>query len=214
MVKLLRHAELPAAERYFSWFALFSEEAKAELLGRDGLPPTARVFAELLERAPAGLTQLGRLQYVDLRTMLAKDLLLKADRMSMAHSLELRVPLLDHEVVRAGLGLPDGEKVRGVETKARSAASLRAGCRQGSRAGPSRALTCRSMRGCAESSAGSPARCSPKAQTAFSMCVPRFGFSIAISRARQTRERSCTRCSSSDSGGAASPDAPAGGCHR
>lgn len=35
----------------------------------------------------------------------------------MAHSLELRVPLLDHRVVAAGLALPDREKVRGVETK-------------------------------------------------------------------------------------------------
>ncbi len=49
--------------------------------------------------------------------MLADDLMLKADKLSMAHSLELRVPFLDHEVVRAGLFLPDREKVRGVRTK-------------------------------------------------------------------------------------------------
>jgi asparagine synthetase B (glutamine-hydrolysing) len=42
---------------------------------------------------------------------------LKADKLSMAHSLELRVPLLDHCVVEAGLALPDAEKVRGVRTK-------------------------------------------------------------------------------------------------
>jgi asparagine synthase (glutamine-hydrolysing) len=115
-MKMLRHAALPAAERYFSWFALFGEDAKRELLG-DGLRPSARVFAELFEQAPPGLTEMGRRQYADLRTMLLKDLLLKADRMSMAHSLELRVPLLDNEVVPLGLGLPDREKVRGVETK-------------------------------------------------------------------------------------------------
>ena len=44
------------------------------------------------------------------------NLMLKADRLSMAHSLELRVPLLDHEVVE-GLGLPDREKINGVRTK-------------------------------------------------------------------------------------------------
>ncbi len=44
--------------------------------------------------------------------MLPDDLLLKADKMSMAHSLELRVPLLDHEVVQVGLYMPDHEKVR------------------------------------------------------------------------------------------------------
>jgi asparagine synthase (glutamine-hydrolysing) len=116
-LKLLRHAELPVAERYFSWFALLSDEVKADLLVRDEALPASRVFAQHHRGAPGGLTALGRLQYVDLRTMLAKDLLLKADRMSMAHSLELRVPMLDHEVVAAGLGLGDRQKVRGVETK-------------------------------------------------------------------------------------------------
>ena len=107
---------LPTPERYFSWFALVSDEAKAELLGRE-TRSSADAFARSFALAPAGLTELGRLQYVDLRTMLAKDLLVKADRMSMAHSLELRVPLLDNRVVAAGLALPDREKVRGVETK-------------------------------------------------------------------------------------------------
>ena len=49
--------------------------------------------------------------------MLKDDLLLKADKMSMAHSLELRVPFLDHEVARTGLFLPDRDKVRRLETK-------------------------------------------------------------------------------------------------
>ena len=103
-VKLLRHAEKPEAERYFSWFALS---------GEGGSDWYERLFA----RAPDGLTPLGRLQYVDLYAMLADNLMLKADKLSMAHSLELRVPFLDHEVVRAGLFLPDREKVRGVRTK-------------------------------------------------------------------------------------------------
>jgi asparagine synthase (glutamine-hydrolysing) len=115
-LKLLRHASLPEAERYLSWFALFSDDAKRELLG-GGWEPSARVFAAQLADAPIGLTRLGRLQSVDLRTMLLDDLLLKADKMSMAHSLELRVPLLDHEVVQAGLYMPDREKIRRVETK-------------------------------------------------------------------------------------------------
>jgi asparagine synthase (glutamine-hydrolysing) len=115
-VKFLRHADLPEAERYCSWFALSSEDAKAELL-REPFEPAARVYAAALAAAPPGASALGRLQAADLRTMLAKDLLLKADRMSMAHSLELRVPLLDNEVVAAGLGLADRRKLRGVKTK-------------------------------------------------------------------------------------------------
>jgi asparagine synthase (glutamine-hydrolysing) len=100
--KLLEHAGKPEAERYAAWF---------------GSPGRSAWFERLFAEAPAGLSPLGRLQYVDLGAMLADDLMLKADKLSMAHSLELRVPFLDHEVVRAGLFLPDREKVRGVRTK-------------------------------------------------------------------------------------------------
>jgi len=102
-VKLLRHAAKPEAERYFSWFAL--ENGRA-----------AR-FEQLFREAPERLSALGRLQYVDLHSMLTDNLMLKADKLSMAHSLELRLPFLDHEVVEVGLGLPDSDKVRGVRTK-------------------------------------------------------------------------------------------------
>jgi asparagine synthase (glutamine-hydrolysing) len=103
--KLLRHASKPEASRYLSWFALMDGDARAH------------VFERLFADAPAGLTKLGRLQWVDLESFVADDLMLKADKLSMAHSLELRVPLLDHEVVEAGLALPDRDKVRGVRTK-------------------------------------------------------------------------------------------------
>lgn len=115
-VKLLRNAELGEAERYLAWFSLASDDLKAELLDQR-YEPAARVFAERFTGAHAGLTGLGRRQHVDLGTMLKDDLLLKADKMSMAHSLELRVPFLDHEVARVGLFLPDREKVRRLETK-------------------------------------------------------------------------------------------------
>ena len=57
------------------------------------------------------------LQLLDLRTYLPGDLLLKADIASMAHSLEVRSPLLDHAVVELGLALPDRLKARGREGK-------------------------------------------------------------------------------------------------
>jgi asparagine synthase (glutamine-hydrolysing) len=104
-VKLLRHADKPEARRYLAWFSLVDEDA------------AAATFERLFATAPRGLTPLGRLQYVDLHSMLTDNLLLKADKLSMAHSLELRVPFLDHHVVQAGLELPDRQKVRGVRTK-------------------------------------------------------------------------------------------------
>ena len=103
--KLLKHASKPEASRYLSWFALMDGDARAH------------VFERLFEQAPDGLTKLGRLQWVDLESFVTDNLMLKADKLSMAHSLELRVPLLDHHVVEAGLALPDSEKIRGVRTK-------------------------------------------------------------------------------------------------
>ena len=60
---------------------------------------------------------LGRMTYVDLTTWLPDDLLVKADRMTMAHSLELRVPFLDHKVVEFLWRVPPGFKIRGVVKK-------------------------------------------------------------------------------------------------
>jgi asparagine synthase (glutamine-hydrolysing) len=110
--KLLRNAAKPAAARYLSWFTVVPDD----VVPRAGAAPE-RIYQRLLDEAPSSLTELGRLQYVDVRSFLADNLLLKADRLSMAHSLELRVPFLDHRVVAAGLGLPDREKLQGVRTK-------------------------------------------------------------------------------------------------
>jgi asparagine synthase (glutamine-hydrolysing) len=57
------------------------------------------------------------LQQLDVETYLPGDLLLKADLAAMAHSLELRSPLLDHEVVELGLALPPSLKTRGRQGK-------------------------------------------------------------------------------------------------
>ena len=58
-----------------------------------------------------------RAQYVDIKTYISEDILVKVDRMSMAHSLEVRSPLLDHKIIEyAGL-LPSSLKLRGMESK-------------------------------------------------------------------------------------------------
>jgi asparagine synthase (glutamine-hydrolysing) len=60
---------------------------------------------------------LNKMLYVDTMTWLPDDLLLKADKMSMANSLELRVPLLDHVVMQFAAALRPRDKVRGLTTK-------------------------------------------------------------------------------------------------
>jgi asparagine synthase (glutamine-hydrolysing) len=60
---------------------------------------------------------LNQMLYVDTKTWLPDDLLVKADKMTMANSVELRVPLLDHQVLEFAASLPPDYKVRGKETK-------------------------------------------------------------------------------------------------
>ena len=64
-------------------------------------------------KPPHGLTPLQRAQYADIVTWLPNDLLLKLDRMLMAHGLEGRTPFLDREVAGFAFNLPDRMKVRG-----------------------------------------------------------------------------------------------------
>lgn len=66
----------------------------------------------------AGTTDpLARLQYVDLKLYLADDILVKVDRASMAHALEVRVPLLDHRIVELAARMPSALKLEGSQTK-------------------------------------------------------------------------------------------------
>jgi asparagine synthase (glutamine-hydrolysing) len=65
----------------------------------------------------ANRDQVNRMLYVDTKTWLVDDLLLKADKMTMAASLELRVPFLDHKVLEFAASLPGKYKVHGFTTK-------------------------------------------------------------------------------------------------
>jgi asparagine synthase (glutamine-hydrolysing) len=62
-------------------------------------------------------SDLKKMLYVDSKTWLPDRLLIKADKMTMANSLELRVPLLDHKVLEFAAGLPDRQKLNGLSTK-------------------------------------------------------------------------------------------------
>jgi asparagine synthase (glutamine-hydrolysing) len=64
-----------------------------------------------------GSDRVNQMLYVDTKTWLADDLLTKADKMTMASSIELRVPLLDHRVLEFAASLPGNYKVRGLKMK-------------------------------------------------------------------------------------------------
>ena len=115
--RFLEAAAAPRAERYAELMQvvplatrrdLWTDEARAELG-----PLVSPGF--LLGRPPA--PGIAGLQLLDMVSYLPGDLLPKSDIVSMAHSLELRSPLLDHRVVELGLSLPDGLKLSGREGK-------------------------------------------------------------------------------------------------
>lgn len=91
---------------------LFSAGLAAELDGHD---PSARIAA-LMDEAGTD-DALARAQYADLPTWLAGAMLVKVDRASMANSLEVRAPLLDHRLVEWGIALPARLKLRGTSGK-------------------------------------------------------------------------------------------------
>jgi asparagine synthase (glutamine-hydrolysing) len=75
------------------------------------------VIKRLLERLPPGADPLSETLFVDAQFALADDMLHYFDRASMAHSLEVRVPFLDHEFVELAATVPPELKVRGTTTK-------------------------------------------------------------------------------------------------
>jgi len=106
---------LPLPERYRTYVEVFSQLDAAALL-RD---PVARPFdalAEAFASAPGG-APLDRMSRVDLLTQLPDDLLFLTDRMTMAPSLECRVPFLDEAIVDLALRMPADLKIRGRELK-------------------------------------------------------------------------------------------------
>ena len=91
---------------------LYSADFARSIDSEYTLEPVRRLQAHV-----RGQNTLDAMLYIDTKSWLPDDLLIKADKMTMANSLELRVPLLDHKVLEFAAALPTDLKVRGFTTK-------------------------------------------------------------------------------------------------
>ncbi|WP_433743893.1 asparagine synthase (glutamine-hydrolyzing) [Falsibacillus pallidus] len=107
----------PMEERYIGNAKMFTEEEKRELLpkyrtGLDYTNITKPLYSETF-----GYDPVDRMQYIDIHTWMRGDILLKADKMTMANSLELRVPFLDKNVFDVASKIPTSLKTANGTTK-------------------------------------------------------------------------------------------------
>jgi len=120
--KLVLGLNLPPEERYLNYIAIFDEARKRSLYsdefaaGRSTAGPAIEFLMDTYRRAPTR-DFVSQTTFVDLMTYLPCDLLTKVDIASMAHSLEVRSPFLDHKVVEFAVAMPVGLKMRGLNGK-------------------------------------------------------------------------------------------------
>jgi asparagine synthase (glutamine-hydrolysing) len=111
----LETAGMPLEERYRSYVQVFPLQEAERLLCLNGVAQPDMIEAAF--RHASGADSLNRMLAVDAETMLPDDLLMLTDKMSMATSLECRVPLLDHELVELAARMPEEVKIRGGRLK-------------------------------------------------------------------------------------------------
>ena len=118
--RFLRHLALEGPERYFDASTMFHADEMRQLFRTEALVQIARhdpwATARAEWREPAG-DWLAAAQYDDINRYLPLDILTKVDRMTMAHSIEARPPLLDHKFVEFAATIPARFRLQGRDTK-------------------------------------------------------------------------------------------------
>ena len=119
--RFLRHLALEGPRRYLDASTLFQNRRDAQAVSSRGVQAdrdaTIRGRTRSWSSAGVGSDWLAALQYCDLQTYLPLDILTKVDRMTMAHSIEARPPLLDHKLVEFAATIPARFRLRDGTTK-------------------------------------------------------------------------------------------------
>ena len=114
--RFVESAPLPLVEGYLGWAGVFQRPFIREVMldapQTDALEHFQAFVARVRQADP-----IGRLLYLNTKTYLPGDLLVKADRMSMANSLEVRSPFLDTELIEFAARIPSNLKLRGLTMK-------------------------------------------------------------------------------------------------
>ncbi|MEK4565682.1 asparagine synthase (glutamine-hydrolyzing) [Alkalihalobacillus sp. FSL R5-0424] len=107
----------PIEERYIGNAKIFTELEKEQILRTYHNDYSFTELTKGLYQKAVSYTDSTKMQYIDLHTWLPGDILVKADRMTMAHSLELRIPFLDKEVFEVASRIPESAKIANGTTK-------------------------------------------------------------------------------------------------
>jgi asparagine synthase (glutamine-hydrolysing) len=116
----IRRATLPLFDHYRGIVKGISPEVRLQLTGVDRLLRTEELLRETFRPYFRHVETAGPLEqmlYADAKVWLPENLLLKADKMTMAAAIELRVPFLDHKLVEFAATIPEDMKIRGKEGK-------------------------------------------------------------------------------------------------
>lgn len=114
--RLLEGTLMSPARAHVHWNGTFADEEKSALL-YERLPRTLDQILGELAKLPKVDDDLAPFLWLDQKYYLADDILTKSDRMSMAHSIEVRPPFLDHRIVEFAATLPAKLKIRGSKRK-------------------------------------------------------------------------------------------------
>jgi asparagine synthase (glutamine-hydrolysing) len=113
--RFARGAALPLLEGYLGWVSIFSDELRDQILLQTSELAPVPDYRQYWDDVEGD--DIARLLYLNIQTYLLDDLLVKADRTSMANSLEVRSPFLDSELVRFAATIPSELKLKGTTTK-------------------------------------------------------------------------------------------------